>query len=379
MCRNSATGLPSAFASCAGQPVELLGFAAKSGIHDQRIQSDKAPAGGLEAPAVLADNASETSCGCSSVANCAGASADRGRIVADIVIAGQVEAGDRKCRHAAPWQIRDRRGLVGASKAISPVLTTRSGRVASMRSLTRWKFPVRFLIAAGEVGVGNLGQAKFAHALFLPAGSYMRPGVGIMTTSSRRRRTKIAGIPATWSPQFGRWFKSPPASLSGQAGLAISYFGVRAAAKGDFMSVQMVLLPVFVLVGLTFFLMLWMVTARTRAVKARETSLKDIAAGQPKYPARVAQIGNCFSNQFEVPPPVLLPDRAGAAAAAGRSLHRADVLGVRGDAICPCRHFRHLEQHSTAQPGLVCRHAGAAGDVDLFRAEASASDSLESS
>ena len=67
------------------------------------------------------------------------------------------------------------------------------------------------------------------------------------------------------------------------------------------MSVQMVLLPVFVLVGLTFFLMLWMVTARTKAVKARETSLKDIAAGQPKYPARVAQIGNCFSNQFEVP------------------------------------------------------------------------------
>ena len=47
------------------------------------------------------------------------------------------------------------------------------------------------------------------------------------------------------------------------------------------MSVQMVLLPVFVLVGLTFFLMLWMVTARTRAVKARETSVKDIAAGQP--------------------------------------------------------------------------------------------------
>ena len=67
------------------------------------------------------------------------------------------------------------------------------------------------------------------------------------------------------------------------------------------MSVQMVLLPVFVSVGLTFFLLLWMVTARTKAVKARETSLKDIALGQPKYPARVAQIGNCFSNQFEVP------------------------------------------------------------------------------
>ena len=67
------------------------------------------------------------------------------------------------------------------------------------------------------------------------------------------------------------------------------------------MSVQMVLLPVFVLVGLTLFLMMWMVTARTKAVKARETTLKDIAAGQPKYPGRAAQIGNCFSNQFEVP------------------------------------------------------------------------------
>ena len=67
------------------------------------------------------------------------------------------------------------------------------------------------------------------------------------------------------------------------------------------MSIQMVLLPVFVQVGLTFFLLICMVTARTRAVKARETSLKDIAAGQAKYPGRAAQIGNCFSNQFEVP------------------------------------------------------------------------------
>ena len=67
------------------------------------------------------------------------------------------------------------------------------------------------------------------------------------------------------------------------------------------MSVQMVLLPVFVLVGLTFFLLLWMATARTKAVKARETSLKDIAVGQPKYPARVAQIGNCFTTSSKYP------------------------------------------------------------------------------
>ena len=67
------------------------------------------------------------------------------------------------------------------------------------------------------------------------------------------------------------------------------------------MSVQMVLLPVFVLVGLAFFLLLWMATARGQAVKGRETSLEDIALGQPNWPTRVAQIGNCFSNQFEIP------------------------------------------------------------------------------
>jgi len=67
------------------------------------------------------------------------------------------------------------------------------------------------------------------------------------------------------------------------------------------MSVQMVLLPVFVLVGLTFALLLWMASARTRAVTSREISLKDIALGQPNWPARTAQIGNCFSNQFELP------------------------------------------------------------------------------
>ena len=67
------------------------------------------------------------------------------------------------------------------------------------------------------------------------------------------------------------------------------------------MSAQMVLLPVFVLVGLTFALLLWMASARTRALTSREISLKDIALGQPNWPTRATQIGNCFSNQFELP------------------------------------------------------------------------------
>jgi hypothetical protein len=67
------------------------------------------------------------------------------------------------------------------------------------------------------------------------------------------------------------------------------------------MSIQMVLLPLFVQVGLTFALLLGMFTARARALSSRETSSKDIALGQPKWPERATQIGNCFGNQFEVP------------------------------------------------------------------------------
>jgi hypothetical protein len=67
------------------------------------------------------------------------------------------------------------------------------------------------------------------------------------------------------------------------------------------MSVQMVLLPVFVLIGLTFALLLGMATMRTRALTGGETKMKDVALGEPNWPTRAAQIGNCFSNQFEIP------------------------------------------------------------------------------
>jgi hypothetical protein len=67
------------------------------------------------------------------------------------------------------------------------------------------------------------------------------------------------------------------------------------------MSVQMVLLPVFVLVGLAFALLLGMASARGTAVKGGETSFKDIALGQPNWPERTRQIGDCYSNQFEIP------------------------------------------------------------------------------
>jgi hypothetical protein len=67
------------------------------------------------------------------------------------------------------------------------------------------------------------------------------------------------------------------------------------------MSVQMVLLPVFVLVGLTFALLLWMAGARRQALVGGETKVGDIVLGQPNWPERATQIGNCFKNQFELP------------------------------------------------------------------------------
>jgi hypothetical protein len=67
------------------------------------------------------------------------------------------------------------------------------------------------------------------------------------------------------------------------------------------MSIQSVLLPVFVLIGLTFALLLGMVGARRTALVSRETSIKDIALGQSNWPTRATQIGNCYANQFELP------------------------------------------------------------------------------
>jgi hypothetical protein len=67
------------------------------------------------------------------------------------------------------------------------------------------------------------------------------------------------------------------------------------------MSVPAVLLPVFVLIGLTFALLLWMAGARRNALVGGQTKIRDIALGQSNWPVRATQIGNCFKNQFELP------------------------------------------------------------------------------
>jgi hypothetical protein len=67
------------------------------------------------------------------------------------------------------------------------------------------------------------------------------------------------------------------------------------------MSIQMILLPLFVQVAMTIGLGFWLGGARVPAVRRGEVRLQDIALREPNWPKRVLQISNSYQNQFEVP------------------------------------------------------------------------------
>ena len=67
------------------------------------------------------------------------------------------------------------------------------------------------------------------------------------------------------------------------------------------MSVQAVLLPLFVQVALTFGLLFWMGNSRVRAVRRGDATMRDTALGQPNWPGHVTQIANAYHNQFQLP------------------------------------------------------------------------------
>jgi hypothetical protein len=67
------------------------------------------------------------------------------------------------------------------------------------------------------------------------------------------------------------------------------------------MTIQMVLLPVFVQVALSFALLVWMASVRTASVSSGETKVRDIALRQPAWPARPTQISNSYDSQFQLP------------------------------------------------------------------------------
>jgi hypothetical protein len=67
------------------------------------------------------------------------------------------------------------------------------------------------------------------------------------------------------------------------------------------MSLQAVLLPLFVEVVLTFVLMLLMGVRRADSFRSGAVEAKDVALRQSNWPPRTAQAAYSFSNQFELP------------------------------------------------------------------------------
>lgn len=67
------------------------------------------------------------------------------------------------------------------------------------------------------------------------------------------------------------------------------------------MSVGMVLLPLFVQVGMTLVLGVWLAGLRTPALRRGEVKPRDIALREPNWPRHITQVGNSFLNQFELP------------------------------------------------------------------------------
>jgi hypothetical protein len=67
------------------------------------------------------------------------------------------------------------------------------------------------------------------------------------------------------------------------------------------MSVQAILLPLFVEVILTFVLWGWLARLRVGGLKAGEVRPQDVALREPNWPKQTLQVQNSFANQFELP------------------------------------------------------------------------------
>ena len=67
------------------------------------------------------------------------------------------------------------------------------------------------------------------------------------------------------------------------------------------MSVQMILLPLFVMVILTFVIGIVMGARRQSAFRSGQTHWQDIAVTKDAWPKDALPAGYCFSNQFELP------------------------------------------------------------------------------
>lgn len=67
------------------------------------------------------------------------------------------------------------------------------------------------------------------------------------------------------------------------------------------MSVQAILMPMFVQVGLTFVLLFWMSGLRLRAIRLGQVDPQQVRLREPNWPPRVLQVANAYHNQLELP------------------------------------------------------------------------------
>jgi len=67
------------------------------------------------------------------------------------------------------------------------------------------------------------------------------------------------------------------------------------------MSLQAILLPLFVEVILTLVLLFWMAVLRTGDFSSGAVRPADIALREQRWPQRTTQVANSFANQFELP------------------------------------------------------------------------------
>ncbi len=67
------------------------------------------------------------------------------------------------------------------------------------------------------------------------------------------------------------------------------------------MSVQAILLPLFIEVILTFVLMFWLAALRQVDFRAGVVTHANVALREPNWPKRTLQVNYAYANQFEMP------------------------------------------------------------------------------
>jgi len=126
------------------------------------------------------------------------------------------------------------------------------------------------------------------------------------------------------------------------------------------MTVQMVLLPVFVLVLLSFILMFRTFMVRTAALKNREVRISQIALGQDAWPQRATLVGRSYESQFELP--VLFY----VLIALALPLRQADLIIVLLSWVFVVLRYIHAGIHTTSNDMRYRFSAFAAGGVVLL-------------